>query len=623
MRALRTIRTKLLFSFLILLVITGAIIIINQRSEFQERHIRTLLASLNHIELNNLLAKKLERDFFADETINPLYYQNRSSEYLLARQKSINIIQGELRFLGNARELQDPVLQTQLKKITQRFTEYERVFQEMVELIKKRGFKDYGQEGHMRRYVHEIETMAGKFNLNLGMVLMIRRHEKDFILRKESQYTTKLLAAIQTLKNEIDQKIANPSVRERLYDLLEGYKNAFRELALSEEKIGFTNKSGLRQKLSFISDEISQSIYELGRIILLKTDEISFQNRMAAFSGIGIGLGLFAFIAFYLTIILSRPIRRLSASMMEVIQSDFAEEVSPLPIQSRDEIGDLSRDFAFMLAKMQENIRQIKTQSLKIEQKQQLLQDSLNYASKIQHAILPDEDEIRLYLPDCFVIYRPLHTVSGDFYWFVKRKDYLFVAVVDCTGHGVPGAFMSMIGNTILNEIIMGKKIHEPSFILEILDIEVRRALKQAQKGNDDGMEICLCRIEKKNGREKPFEVLFSGAKGNLFYADSGEILFVKGTRRAIGGRIKNDKQENFAEHILHLHAGAHLYLSSDGYFDQPDANRKRFGKKRFKQTLANCLDLPMSEQKTALETALDHFGTQQRDDITLWGIML
>ena len=133
-----------------------------------------------------------------------------------------------------------------------------------------------------------------------------------------------------------------------------------------------------------------------------------------------------------------------------------------------------------------------------------------------------------------------MHTVSGDFYWMEVVDDEVFLAVVDCTGHGVPGAFMSMIGNTLLKEIINEKKVHDPSLILEVLDADLRMALRQDKSRLTDGMELSLCKIEGLMNRSQLFKVTFAGAKSSLFYTKNHQVEKLKGTRRGIGGNSEN-----------------------------------------------------------------------------------
>lgn len=243
---------------------------------------------------------------------------------------------------------------------------------------------------------------------------------------------------------------------------------------------------------------------------------------------------------------------------------------------------------------------------------------SIRYALTIQKAILPVKQEIDEYFKS-FIIYRPKDIVSGDFYWVSSKNDFIFAGVIDCTGHGVPGAFMSMIGNRILNEMINQREITSPAEILENMDLAVKKALRQEQTENDDGMDVCLCRIEKNNGA---YNICFAGAKRPLFYkADDKKLEIIKGERRSIGGKYQFNIE--FKEHCLLLNKSDVIYLSTDGLIDQNAPDRKKFGTQRLVSLLDAINHLSLDEQKQKIEKQLDSHQKDepQRDDITLMGI--
>ncbi len=254
---------------------------------------------------------------------------------------------------------------------------------------------------------------------------------------------------------------------------------------------------------------------------------------------------------------------------------------------------------------------------------------SINYALTIQNAILPLGTTISKYYQN-FILFRPKDVVSGDFYWFthLEAKNGLsaktFIAAIDCTGHGVPGAFMSMIGNRLLNEIVNEKKITNTAEILEELNANVIKSLKQEKSDNKDGMDMCICKIEET--QDNKTLVSFSGAKRPLYYYNSKtqEIEIKEGDRKSIGGAVhrKSNKIKFGVTEILTSKNDV-IYLSTDGYLDQNDVNRKRFGKAKFLKTVETIAKHNMIEQKNILDGELDKHqkGADQRDDITLIGI--
>ena len=272
--------------------------------------------------------------------------------------------------------------------------------------------------------------------------------------------------------------------------------------------------------------------------------------------------------------------------------------------------------------------RKINAQKNKIEEQRDILDlqnkkinASIQYAQNIQRAILPVKNQIKN-LFDSFIIYKPKDIVSGDFYWFARLKDKAFLAAVDCTGHGVPGAFMSMIGNSSLNEIVLEKQVTEPSKILSLLNEKIIESLRQDETENNDGMDVCFISIDLKTK-----EIAFSGAKRPLFiYNKKTSILDeIKGDRISIGGVKNNKKGEAFNNHIIKAETGDILYLSSDGITDQNNPERKRFGSSKLKEIIMENISAPMEAQQEAIEKELNEFqkNEEQRDDITLIGIKI
>lgn len=264
-----------------------------------------------------------------------------------------------------------------------------------------------------------------------------------------------------------------------------------------------------------------------------------------------------------------------------------------------------------------------------LQREKEYTMGSIRYAKTIQEAILPTHEQISPYF-EHFVVYRPKDIVSGDFYWFYAKPETntIFAAAIDCTGHGVPGAFMSMIGNRVLNELIIEKNYIKPGEILNAVDENIKFALKQDKSDNKDGMDICLCRIDnfrkKQNGE---YKLTFAGAKRSLFYFShsEGNINRLKGTVRSIGGVRPVRHVQPYVEHKIAIKKHDVIYLTTDGMVDQNGPDRRRFGTDRFLQLLQDVSGMKAGEQKAHIEKALDNHqkGEKQRDDITIFGLMV
>ncbi len=272
--------------------------------------------------------------------------------------------------------------------------------------------------------------------------------------------------------------------------------------------------------------------------------------------------------------------------------------------------------------KVADRTQKLEAANVSITEQNKRITDSLRYAQTIQRAILPTHTDMSRLFADYFVIYRPKDMVSGDFYWLAETDDYRFLAVVDCTGHGVPGAFMSMISYSILNEIVKEQHVYQPGAILHQLNAGIQDALHQEESNNADGLDISICRLAQLNEHE--IEVIFAGAKRPLYHSEGFLLQEIKGDRQSIGGRQRHSDQD-FTDHTLILERGYTLYLTTDGFVDQCNEKRRKFGTLEFKRMLFDLAAQPMHEQRLALEQALDQHqdGSEQRDDITVLGVRL
>ena len=255
---------------------------------------------------------------------------------------------------------------------------------------------------------------------------------------------------------------------------------------------------------------------------------------------------------------------------------------------------------------------------MEVQNKNRKIHDSLNYASRIQEAILPDNRIIKQVFPESFIYYKSRDTVSGDFPWFVQQGEDIYIAAVDCTGHGVPGALISLIGYFLLNDIVKSRGITDPGIILDQLDEGVTQTLKQDSDDSKtkDGMDIALCRVNKN-------EVQYAGAHRSLYFMQQGEMVEIKGDKFPIGGGIYKN-QTNFTTHTIEVNKDDGIYFCSDGFPDQfggPD-NRK-FGPKRTRALIQEQHHLPMEQvYKIFGETWEGWRGDErQTDDVLMIGI--
>lgn len=358
----------------------------------------------------------------------------------------------------------------------------------------------------------------------------------------------------------------------------------------------------------------------LGIIISILPDTITFwgmkfEVKTSNFISVSMLMGLPFSVALYL----ARDFARMGNTLTK--QIDEITELSTRTIRQEQEKKQLLENQKAMLeSEVKERTHEVLEQKNVIEIKNREVTESLHYAKRIQAAILPDIKKINQSLNDSFILYLPKDIVSGDFYSFAQRDEKIIVAAADCTGHGVAGAFMSMIGTALLNQIVNEKGITEPSKILTQLNDGIVTSLKQRESEMNEGMDIALCTINNKNKT-----LQYSGANRPLWLIRKNEFQFYKPNKIPIGGQQYN-KADGFMQHNITLQQGDAIYLFSDGFVDQFGGEfGKKFMTKKFRELLLSIQHLSMNEQKEyLLNTLIKWQGKHdQVDDILVIGIKI
>jgi serine phosphatase RsbU (regulator of sigma subunit) len=264
---------------------------------------------------------------------------------------------------------------------------------------------------------------------------------------------------------------------------------------------------------------------------------------------------------------------------------------------------------------LNEKTREVIIQKEEIEKKNKDITDSIRYAKRIQDAILPDLESLRKIVPESFIFFQPRDIVSGDFYWFKKYGDLLVIVCADATGHGVPGALMSMIGSTLLKDIISRKGINSPAFALAILDEEIKILLKQndgEHHQTQDGVDILICEINLKT-----HFVRFASTKRPVIISKNNELVVLK---------KESYETQEYETKDIQLSKGDTLYLFTDGYPDQFGGD---YGKKiktsNIKTILEQIQTLPISKQEMIIDNYFNKWkgGNEQIDDVLFIGLKL
>ncbi|MBN4062081.1 MAG: hypothetical protein COA57_12495 [Flavobacteriales bacterium] len=315
--------------------------------------------------------------------------------------------------------------------------------------------------------------------------------------------------------------------------------------------------------------------------------------------------------------------------------SEFANEVGSgnfeskyQPLSDQDTLGQsllgMRKDLFELTSNLEQKVKErtetIEEQKKEIEILLKHTTDSIVYAKRIQEAILPPNEFIKAVLPESFFLYKPKDIVSGDFYWVDEKNGKVIFAAIDCTGHGVPGAFMTIIGHNGLNKAITEVENGHPSEILDALNREVSETFKQHNTQSDikDGMDVAMCAIDYKN-----MEAEFAGAYNPLYLVRDGILQEVKGNKFPIGEFLGEEKQ-SFTNHKIPLQKGDTIYIFSDGYADQFGGPKgKKFMYRKFRDMIENMQDKQMEEQKVILNTTIEEWrgDLEQVDDIIVIGL--
>jgi serine phosphatase RsbU (regulator of sigma subunit) len=317
----------------------------------------------------------------------------------------------------------------------------------------------------------------------------------------------------------------------------------------------------------------------------------------------------------------------------EVGSGNFQSHYQPLSsedslglalLKMREELEENERVLeAKVIERTEEVVRQkkeIESQNSKLDELLTKVTDSILYAKRIQEAILPPDDLVRRLLPNAFILFRPKDIVSGDFYWMDEKEGKILFAAVDCTGHGVPGAFMTIVGSNVLNQVVNNNLLTEPALILDGLNLGVTKTLRQGSSSSSkDGMDISFCCLDPKTN-----VLEWAGAFNSLYLVRNGDLQEIKANKFPIGYFVGGHK--NFTNNTIQLQKGDAIYIFTDGYSDQfGGPNGKKFMAKNFRSLLLQIQHLTPEEQRKALNDNIDNWRGphEQVDDVLVIGVQI
>jgi len=448
--------------------------------------------------------------------------------------------------------------------------------------------------------IAECNIYLGQLNIEQGDFYLAKKHLNNALNHAEQIGTLDIIASANEKLSHIYEELGNPS---KSYEHYKKYI-ATRDSLYNEDN---TKRMVQAEMLYQFEKQMQESKLEQAKRDIKAQEMVRRQKLQRNLLGLILVMLLIIIIAVY-----SAYKGKKKANTKLAHQQEQIIETNEELLQQQEEILS-QRDEIEKKNKILENSQQI------IEAKNERIISSIEYAQTIQQAILPQKEQLNEYLPNHMVVFLPKDIVSGDFYWFSNVDDLLFVAVVDCTGHGVPGAFMSLVGNTLLNKIVNEWQTRDPAIILELMHLQVRKVLNQdtSESKAHAGMDMCLVLID--TNRKK---ATFAGASRPLYVVKNNNVERIKGDPRSIGG-IQLENQRYFTSKEIDLCIPFTLYLTTDGFIDQMNPEYKKFGPRNFYKTLYTINRIPINQRaKMLMEILKDHQqGHEQIDDICILGL--
>jgi len=373
--------------------------------------------------------------------------------------------------------------------------------------------------------------------------------------------------------------------------------------------------------LSFLHVDQAIITQDFSRLSLIRNTNISIFIMSILLTIMAIG---------WITRNISRPLVDMANLMKKVSTGDFSAR---MPVTTDDEIGyvsgglnkmvvELSALYKSMEQKVIERTERLNNALDEVEQSNKKIMDSISYSQRIQNSLLPNINVIQRFLPQSFFLWKPRDVVGGDIYYAEKVEAGFVIAVIDCTGHGIPGALMTMIAASSLRRVIIDEGSRNPAEVLMLLNSNVKKLLRQDRETtiSDDGLDaaICFVNLNKNN-------LTYAGAKLPLTYLQNGKLVTLKGDRQSIGYK-KSNLEFEFTNHYIDIHDGMTFYLYTDGIVDQLGGDKRiPFGKTKFCDLLLKCNNSPFNKRQSMIAEELEKYQgeNETQDDITVIGFQL
>ncbi|WP_462280546.1 SpoIIE family protein phosphatase [Salinivirga cyanobacteriivorans] len=654
-------RNKLMFWFLIFTAISILFMGVTWFGIKQEKQYREVIDRIGEYEKTFYKDINVVNNYLLYETADTIYFSKGKSKYLDQHNIFYTKLRKGFNSLNNLENIDDFTLKKNMDGIIAFLTQYDSIIKTIAQKTYKRGFKDYGYVGDMRDKAHFLERHNKYVDQNL--LLNMRRREKDYLIRYERAYIVKFREIGNRLNHSINSNTKiGLTQKEAINEALYQYMMLFDKVIQLDKEIGFHSQNGLSKELHTLTKALKAQFSLLVNKTHQRKNELSKELQ-------GYFL-IFALTLVLLSILISlrvskhitNPLRNLSAYINDFISSDFQPDQDYTPLEDKNEIGRLSRNFYILKQEIVRNIRyfkekveertaeilhqknEIENQKEEIQSQRDILQKTNNtmekqkqvlevqnkniisiikYAQRIQSALFADTDAVKDIWHDSFVFIQPKDIVSGDFYFFDSIRPqnspnkHVFAAI-DCTGHGVPGALMSILSYNSLKQTIRELEHTNPLFVVTYMNKFIHDALHSRQRNSNlhDGLDMAYVVFEPES-----MKLEFIGIHMPLYIIRNEELIEYKGSKIMLGN--EPEIPHTISKHTINLQKGDMVYMFSDGYADQfGGASGKKFKKKQFKQLLKAISDESIDKQKMELkETFEDWRGTiDQVDDVLVMG---
>lgn len=635
---------------------------INKSKKIEDYHSNLKTARILLLETN-----KLKEDILIGDFNDTTFYNNELSSPEMRFKELNKKINYHIRFLERSKITANYKLEWKINDIKKYFINYKKAYNELIYLYKLKGFKDYGLEGKMRTHAHDIYNFNNKDVQFFCLVL--RKHEKDFLLRKDLYYVHQFNMVTKSFIEFINESpVLKQEEKNFLITALYYYNKYFKILARIESKIGTKNSNGYLEKSKLSFGKIALLIEDMDNELRIIKEEHKQKLKEDTFIVVIILIVFLVITIIFLTQLITKSVRSISSSFSKYVNSGFsldsvsykrskikefhsiyvsflkmAKEIHIFTNFFREKVHErtlaINQQKEEILAQQQQiedQYNTLFTKNIELNEQKQLLaakdkevQESLRYAKRIQKALQPAKTKLKECFKDSFIFSKAKDVVSGDFYLVYKtskeenfaEERIIFIAS-DCTGHGVPGAIMSVLGINTLHKNIKELKNTDPGKIMDLLDKDLNQVLAHGKNRNDivaDGMDLGVFAFN-----QETFILEYSIAKFSQFLLRGSEIIPLITQKSTIGHSFFENEIKNFETSRIQIEPGDCLYLFSDGLQDQFGGPfNKKYKKNNIKELLKRIYPLPMREQKSILQKEFTSWKKRlpQTDDVMVMGI--